>query len=120
MAVMMIKNVAVISLWAEDVPKAAHFYRDVLGLELVEHHHDSRPHFRVGDAYLVILKGKPIPAENREPSRFPLYAFKVQDLDAGVERLVAHNIELPWGIEGSGSSRWVMFHDPAGNLVELT
>jgi catechol 2,3-dioxygenase-like lactoylglutathione lyase family enzyme len=32
MAVKMIKNVAVISLWAEDVPKAAHFYRDVLGL----------------------------------------------------------------------------------------
>jgi predicted enzyme related to lactoylglutathione lyase len=49
-----------------------------------------------------------------------LYAFKVQDLDAAVERLVAHNIELPWGIEGSGSSRWVMFHDPAGNLIELT
>jgi predicted enzyme related to lactoylglutathione lyase len=74
----------------------------------------------VGDAYLVILKGVPHPAENTEHSRFPLYAFKVQDLDAAVERLVAHNIELPWGIEGFGSSRWVMFHDPAGNLIELT
>jgi hypothetical protein len=26
---------------------------------------------------------------------------------------------LPWGIEGDARSRWVMFHDPAGNLVEL-
>ena len=120
MAVNLIKNVAVISIWAEDVPKAAHFYRDVLGLELVEHHHDARPHFKVGDAYLVILKGKPNTAENREPSRFPLFAFEVQDLDAAVERLDAHNINMPWGIEGSGSSRWVMFHDPGGNLIELT
>ena len=32
-------------------------------------------------------------------------------------------VELPWGIEDFGapepSSRYVMFHDPAGNLIEV-
>ena len=116
----MIKNVKVVSLWAEDVPKTAHFYRDVLGLELLPHQHNGQPHFKVGNAHLVILKGIPRPAENSVPSRFPLLAFEVQNLEAAVDRLIAHDVELPWGIEESGASRWVMIHDPAGNLIELT
>lgn len=40
-------------------------------------------------------------------------------LDKAVEKLGANNIPLPRGIEGHGESRWVMFHDPAGNLIEL-
>ncbi|HET7088874.1 MAG TPA: hypothetical protein VFL17_09505 [Anaerolineae bacterium] len=31
----------------------------------------------------------------------------------------AHRVELPWGIEEDAGSRCVMFHDPAGNLIEL-
>ena len=120
MSVEMIKDVAVICLWAEDVPKTAHFYKDVLGLELLPHHHAGRPHFNVGGVYLTILKGKPNPAEDADPSRFPLFAFRVNDLDAAVERLQAHRVELLWGIEERDNSRWVMFHDPAGNLIELT
>ena len=116
----MIENVKVICLWAEDVIKTAHFYKDILGLELLPHYHGGRPHFKVGDAYLTILRGKPHPAEDPDPERFPLFAFRVQDLDNAVGRLQANGVELPWGIEGQGDSRWVMFHDPAGNLIELT
>lgn len=115
----MIKGVIVISLWAEDVLATTHFYMDVLGLELLPHHHASRPHFKVGGTYLTILKGKPVPAQDAVPSRFPLFAFRVQDLDAVVEHIEAHGVDLPWGIEEDGDSRWVMFRDPAGNLIEL-
>jgi catechol-2,3-dioxygenase len=111
-------RVAVISLWAEDVPAAAHFYRDVVGLKLL-HPAGSTPHFEIGGSYLVILKGKPHPAEDPVPDRFPLVAFAVDDLDAAVELLQAHQVDLPWGIEKDTGSRWVMFHDPAGNLIEL-
>lgn len=109
---------AVISLWAEDVPAAAHFYRNVIGLKLQPHAGD-RPHFLVDGVTLTILKGCPVPAQDAVPERFPLVAFAVDDLDTSLMHLRAHQVELPWGIEQEASSRWVMFHDPAGNLIEL-
>ena len=90
------KNIAAVSLRAEDVAATAHFYRDVIGLRLVPHHKGGRVHFAVGDTYLVILPGVPRPAAEygsggrpAEP-RFPLIAFAVADLSAAVERLQAH------------------------------
>jgi hypothetical protein len=70
-------RVAVISLWAEDVPILAHFYRDVIGLKLLPHH-GERPHFDVNGVYLTIVKGTPCPA----PTRFPFVALAVDDLNA--------------------------------------
>src|SRR5574341_1061120 len=112
-------RLAVVSLWAEDVPATAHFYRDVIGLRLLPHHHGGRPHFDLNGVFLTILRGTPRPAENASPARFPVIAFAVEDLEAAVERLKAHHGELPWGVEEDRDSRWVMFHDPAGNLSEL-
>ena len=115
------KHIAVISLWAEDVPAAVHFYRDVVGLPLLpsHSHHSERPHFDLSGTCLTILQGKPIPAQDAEPARFPLIAFAVDDLESAVERLHAHGVELPWGVEEGVESQWAIFRDPAGNLVEL-
>jgi catechol 2,3-dioxygenase-like lactoylglutathione lyase family enzyme len=109
---------AVIAIWAEDVAANAHFYRDVLGFELLPHH-SSRPHFKVEGVYLTILKGIPAPAQNADPERFPLFALSVDDLDEMVKRLEKYEVTLPWGVENDVNGRWVMFHDPAGNLIEL-
>ena len=111
-------RLAVISLWAEDVPQTAHFYRDVIGLPLLPHH-GERPHFDLGGSYLVILGGKPMPPQDPVPERFPVLAFAVDDLEEWVEKLRAHNVGLPWGTEKDADSRWIMFYDPAGNLIEL-
>lgn len=48
----MITKVAVISLWAEDVLRTAHFYRDIIGLNLLSHH-GGRPHFEINGTYLT-------------------------------------------------------------------
>ena len=109
---------AVVAVWAEDVVASAHFYRDVLGLNLLPHH-GERPHFMVNRVYLMILKGKPAPAQDAQPPRFPIFAFSVDDLDVMVERLKKHGVSLPWGVEGNTNERWVMFHDPGGNLIDL-
>ena len=114
----MSNKLAVVSIWAEDVPTATHFYRDVIELRLLEHH-GGRPHFDLKGVYLTIIKGRPMPAQDAVPSRFPIIAFAVDDLAAAIARLHAHKVELPWGIEKDALSRWVMFHDPAGNLIEL-
>jgi catechol 2,3-dioxygenase-like lactoylglutathione lyase family enzyme len=109
---------AVVALWAEDVPASAHFYRDVIGLPLSPHHAGDRPHFDLVGTYLTILPGRPALPPYPEP-RFPVVTFFVPDLDIAVDRLCLHNVELPWGLESNPAGRWVMFHDPAGNLIEL-
>lgn len=109
----------VFSLRAADVPAAAHFYRDVIGLRLLPHH-GGRAAFDLGDGlHLVIIQGQPGPTEDVETERFPSIAFAVDDLDSAVEQLRAHAVALPWGVEENETTRWVMFHDPAGNLIEL-
>lgn len=109
-------RLAVVSLWAEDVPATVHFYRDVLGLRLLTHHAAGRPHLDVGGMILVVLPGKPQPASSE---RFPQLAFAVDDFQAALKNLESHQICLHWGLERDGHARWVMFYDPAGNLVEL-
>jgi catechol 2,3-dioxygenase-like lactoylglutathione lyase family enzyme len=111
-------RIAVVSLWAEDVPAAAHFYRDAIGLPLLTHHTGDRPHFALNGTYLTIIRGRPALPLNPEP-RFPVVAFSVPDLQAAMEKLHSHGVELPWGMETNAAERWVMFYDPAGNLIEL-
>ena len=111
-------HVAVISLLAPDVPTAVHFYRDVVGLHLLPHH-DDRPALDLGGgAHLVIVEGQPAPAQDSGPP-FPVLAFAVADLDGAVEHLQSHGVDLPWGVETKGETRWIKFYDPAGNLIEF-
>lgn len=108
-------KLAVVTLWAEDVWRTADFYREVLGLTLLTVDR-GRPHFDLGGAYLVILPGQPHKAEG---SRFPVLAFAVDDLEAAVQQLQSRGVALPWGVEQDADSCWVMFDDPAGNLLEI-
>jgi len=108
----------VISLWAEDVPATAHFYRDVVGLRLMPLHHD-RPHFDLGGQYLVLVKGAPAMRDVDSPDNFPVLAFGVDNLESAIDELRSHGVALPRGIEEGPGSRWVQCHDPAGNLIEF-
>jgi len=111
-------RIAVVSLWAQDVPGAAHFYRDVLGLPWLAHFGGDRPHFDLGSTLLTIVHGRPALPPDPEP-HFPVVAFSTPDLEAAMKKLQSHGVSLPWGMESNASSRWVMFHDPEGNLLEL-
>jgi predicted enzyme related to lactoylglutathione lyase len=109
-------RIAIVSLQAEDVPAVVHFYQDVVGLPLQTHFTGDHPHFNLGDTTLTIIRGRPdLPPE----PRFPVVAFSIPDLDDALIRLRSHGIELPWGVETNATGRWVMFHDPAGNLIEM-
>lgn len=111
-------RIGVVSVWAEDVSATAQFYHEVIGLPMLSHA-GGRPHFDVQGTFLVILQGKPLPPQDARPARFPLFALKVDDLNAAVARLRAHSVQLPWGIQEDAQSRWVMLYDPAGNLIEI-
>jgi hypothetical protein len=88
-------RIAVVSLWADDIPATAHFYRDVIGLKLLPHHGD-RPTSILTAAISSSCR------ENRHslaspPVRFPLIAFGVNDLDTAVNKLHAHRIDSSLG-----------------------
>ena len=108
----------VVSLWAEDLHQTTRFYQNVIGLRLMPHHGD-RPHFDLGDAYMVLVEGKPAVREEGSSDRFPVLAFVVKDLEESINHLNAHEVELPWEIEVGHGMRWIMFNDPAGNLIEF-
>ena len=113
------EHAAVISLWAEDVPATANFYRDVVGLPRLAHHHHP-PAFDLGRGFtLVVVEGRPAYAREPRGSRFPVLAFSVKDLTEAIEHLKSHDVDLPWGVEAGATERWVKFYDPAGNLIEF-
>jgi catechol 2,3-dioxygenase-like lactoylglutathione lyase family enzyme len=111
-------RLAVVSLWAEDVQKMTDFYQNVLGLPLATIDR-GRPHFDFGGGYLTILPGQPYKAQDSMQSRFPVIAFAVDDLHETIRQLKSHEVEMPWGVEEDDDSRWVMFYDPGGNLLEV-
>ena len=112
-------KLAVVTLWAEDVSAATHFYRDVIGLPLLAHH-AHRPAFELGNGcFLVMVQGESLVPDETSETPFPAIAFAVDDIDRAVEHLEASGVKLPWGIESNGSERWVKFHDPSGNLIEF-
>lgn len=110
-------RVVAICLWAENIPETAEFYQKLLGLTDPPSKQENRIRLRLDGAVLFILKGKPCAAES--DFSFPLFALSVIDPDKAEVFLKARNIDMPFGIEGSGKHRELQFYDPAGNLVEL-
>jgi predicted enzyme related to lactoylglutathione lyase len=110
-------KVAAICLWAEDVPSAVKFYKDVFDLEEIPTNFGNFTRLRLDGAVLIILNGVPREAENTEQP-FPLFALTVKDLDETYTKLKESGAKIPTGIEGSGSHRELQFYDPAGNRIE--
>jgi catechol 2,3-dioxygenase-like lactoylglutathione lyase family enzyme len=106
------------SLKAKDVARTAHFYRNVIGLEMAGHH-GHMPDFDLNGTYLTIIQGEPAAKLGGASTQFPALALEVENLDKAIDRLRLHHIELPWEIEQGDTSRWVKFYDPARNLIEL-
>jgi catechol 2,3-dioxygenase-like lactoylglutathione lyase family enzyme len=118
----MLPQLAVVSLWVADLAAALRFYEQVIGLPL-NAAPGKRPHFKLANgATLVLLEGRPQPAildTEAFTGRFPTLVFAIPDFDSALQRLEQAGVRLPWGVETDQHRRWVMFHDPSGNLIEL-
>ena len=111
-------KLAMVGLKAQDVVRTAHFYRDVIGLEMAGHH-GHMPDFNLNGTYLTIIQGEPVAKLVGMSAQFPVLALEAENLDKVIDRLGLHHVELPWGIEQGETSCWVKFYDPTGNLIEI-
>jgi catechol 2,3-dioxygenase-like lactoylglutathione lyase family enzyme len=99
------------------------FYRDILGLPLVdEQHGDSAPHWacELGDVHFAIHDAADYPDEPTAVGSVKL-AFMVFELDPLVAWLSECGVGLCYPPQEFGNeSRITAVRDPDGNLVELT
>ena len=109
----MIKGIATIWLPVTDMNRAVGFYRDSLGLEVIDHDGDWSE-VTAGDQRIG-LNANESPAGDGGA----VIAFAVDDLDATVEALTAKGVEFsdevsehPWG-------KIAPFRDPEGNDLQL-
>lgn len=108
---------------SQDLDAAAGFYRDVLGLEIVERT-DFALVLRSGSTLLRVTL-----VEALTPHPFTVLGWDVGDLDATVARLTAAGV-VPNRYEGMGQddsgvwtapsgSRILWFTDPDGNVLSV-
>jgi catechol 2,3-dioxygenase-like lactoylglutathione lyase family enzyme len=99
------------------------FYREILGLPLIEERHgDTEPHWacELGDVHFAIHPAADYPGEVNTPGAVKM-AFMVFELAPLVAWLRDHEVELCYPPEEFGAqSRITAVRDPDGNLVELT
>ena len=105
-----------------DIEKARTFYGATLGLDMTEQIGVLNVSFAGGGVAVIY------PKENHEPATFTVLNFRVDDIDAAVDRLVAAGITFEryegLGQDERGIAReypppiaW--FKDPAGNILSV-
>ena len=119
-----IHHVAVIG---SDYEASRHFYVDVLGFRVVrENFRKERGDWKIdlacGDAEIeqFIIPGAPPRPSYPEARGLRHLAFRVDDVEAAVERLAARGVEAePVRMDPYTQKRMTFFHDPDGLPLEL-
>lgn len=111
-----VEHVDFVSFLTRDIPRAKHFYSEILGLEL-ESDGDDDMEFRAGQVTLDIFN----PASQGQPFAPSLggMALRVPDVDAARAALEAKGVEFDGETRETSVCRMAFFHDPDGNLLML-
>ena len=101
-------------LYSADVPRAIAFYRDVMGLPVVDDEYGVG-HFDAGNVRLSIHPARP----GQPVGSGGFYVFIVDDIEAEVQRLSARGVEFRGGITREPFGRVAEFRDPDGHELSL-
>lgn len=113
------------AIYADDVPAAARFYAEVVGLRPIASPDAHSAAFRTPDGGVLLIfdpkrtsgSGRFVPPHGARGAGH--LAFSVEALATAAEALVAHSVEVEREIEWPRGGRSVYFRDPAGNSVEF-
>ncbi len=123
---MNIKAVVETAVYVDDLAAAEAFYRDILGLQVLDTQAGRHVFFRVGPANVLLafsapatLRGDVLPSHGASgPGHFAL-GIDAVDLDAWRTRLRQHGVALEKEVDWPRGGKSLYFRDPAGNSVEL-
>jgi catechol 2,3-dioxygenase-like lactoylglutathione lyase family enzyme len=114
-------------LYAADVPAAARFYADVLGLRLVDGPDELAAAFRLEDGGMLLLfepsrasrPGRPVPSHGASGAGHVAFRVEAGGLDAWAVVLRERRVEIEREVDWEQGGRSLYVRDPAGNSVEL-
>ena len=119
-----------IDVYCRDIPAMVHFYRDVLGLELLYPYEEGTDWFAIqsGDVSVYFLTAAPdaqdthfAPAQSVGISSF---SFAVGDLDSAIQHLEGQvrwsDDVREWRHQNGTWYRFRFFTDPEGNNLSIT
>jgi catechol 2,3-dioxygenase-like lactoylglutathione lyase family enzyme len=112
-------------LYGSDIDAVARFYRDIVGLPLIQSDPDLLAALRLpGGGVLLIfdpvaaaVPGRPVPSHGAEGAGH--VAFRVEDLTAWRAHLADRGVEIEREIDWGAERLSVYVRDPAGNSVEF-
>lgn len=107
-------------LFVADLEKEIAFYRDAIGLPFIKQE-GAFAFFDAGNGDLFELwpMGVPSPAPKTPAQQSLKVSFRVDNLDEAVAELTARGVQFIDGIGEKDGTRWAIFVDPEGNLLEL-
>lgn len=113
-------------LYATDVAAAAAFYRDLIGLRLIEGPTELHAALRLSDGAVLLIfnpaltarEGRPVPSHGASGPGHIAFSVKHGALIAWRAHFVQHGIPIEKDSESDGNGR-LYVRDPAGNSVEL-
>lgn len=112
-------------LYADDLESARSFYRDVLGLDVVQSS-DLFLTFRCGDGVLLVFDrhksdqpDRSVPAHGTTGAGHVAFAIQPGELDAWRDQLKSKGVEIEDEVEWKSGDVSIYFRDPAGNSLEL-
>jgi catechol 2,3-dioxygenase-like lactoylglutathione lyase family enzyme len=121
-----IRNLVETSAYVDDLAEAERFYRDVLGLEVIDREEGRHVFFRVGNADVLLvfnaletLKGHTLPAHGATGPGHFAFGIAADALEFWRETLARHGVAIEAEMDWPRGGRSLYFRDPAGNSVEL-
>jgi predicted enzyme related to lactoylglutathione lyase len=109
----MLKGIATVWLPVTDMGRAVSFYRDSLGLDVIEHDGDWSE-VTAGDQRIGLNEG-----ESPAGDGGAVIAFGVDDIDSTVEELKGNGVEFADGISEHPWGKIAPFKDLDGNDLQL-
>jgi glyoxylase I family protein len=123
----MLERIHHVAIIASDYDASKRFYIEVLGLALLaEHYREERRSWKgdlgSGPIQIELFSFPEAPSRPSRPEAQGLrhLAFEVLDLDAAVERIAGHGVEIePIRVDPYTGKRFTFFADPDGLPLEL-